>query len=172
MPRVNAALTMRQWPPYGQGSYSAGMTLSDLSSPGSVLVPLEAETKEAAVAALVGALALTAGAEELAAAVLAREAAGSTGIGRGVAIPHARSATLKAPRLAAGLTAKPLDFAAADGRPVTLVFLLAVPEADPKSHLKALAALSRLAQDAKRLRALMRAPSPREFLAELSQVNL
>ena len=148
------------------------MTLAELLSPGSVVVPLEAETREAAVEILVAAMGLASGATELALAVLAREAVGSTGIGRGVAIPHARSARLKAPRLAVGLTAKPLDFAAADGLPVTLIFLLAVPEADPKSHLKTLAALSRLVCDAKRLRGLLKAESSQALSAELSRVEI
>ena len=149
------------------------MTLSDLLKPEAVLVPLSAESREAAIAALVEALRLNGGpaaAESLRAAVLAREAAGSTGLGNGVAIPHARSAALAAPRLAVGRTSKPIDFKAADGKPVSLVFLLAVPEADPKSHLKALAALSRVASDKKLLKSLGKAATAAELFPLLAPV--
>lgn len=149
----------------------AEMTLSDLLSPASVLVPLEASTREAAVESLVAALDWNGAPDDRSAlrdAVLARELCGSTGIGAGVAIPHARTAKLKAPRLAVGRAAKPLDFKSADGQPVSLVFLLAVPESDPRSHLKVLAALSRLACDKKLLKALNKTSSPEELFGLVS----
>jgi mannitol/fructose-specific phosphotransferase system IIA component (Ntr-type) len=147
------------------------MTFADILSPASVLAPLDAATREDAVERLVEALGCSAGAADalrLRDAVLARELAGSTGIGAGVAIPHARTPGLKAPRLAVGRAERPLDFKSADGQPVTLVFLLAVPESDPKSHLKVLAALSRLAGDKKLLRALHKADGAAGLFAALS----
>lgn len=147
--------------------------LSDLLSPESVLVPLAADGPSGAVRALVESLPLEAdGRPELAAAVLERERAGSTGIGNGVAIPHARSSRLAAPRLAVGLAARPLDFKAADGKPVNLVFLLAVPDSAPKSHLKTLAALSRLAMDQKLLRQLQKSSTPAELFSLLAPRTL
>jgi len=147
------------------------MTFADLLHPDSVLVPLQAADCDAAIALLVDVLRLPGGPADrapLKAAMLAREAAGSTAIGNGVAIPHARSPNISAPLLAAGLSAQPIDFRSADGKPVTLVFLLAVPAADPKSHLEVLAALSRLAQDKKLLRRLNKAASLDEFRAILA----
>jgi fructose PTS system EIIBC or EIIC component len=149
------------------------MTFANLLHPDSVLVPLRAEDRDAAISLLVDVLHLPegpAGRAPLKAALLAREAAGSTGIGNGVAIPHARSLKISAPLLAAGLAAQPIDFKAADGKPVTLVFLLAVPAADPKSHLAVLAALSRMALDKKLLRRLNKAASPDEFHAILAEI--
>ncbi|MDE2490332.1 MAG: PTS sugar transporter subunit IIA [Elusimicrobia bacterium] len=136
-------------------------TLADLLGPKSVLVPLKTATLADAVSQLVGALPLDAPEDRAAlkAAVLAREAAGSTGIGAGVAIPHARWAKALRPLMAAGLSERPIDFKSADGRPVSLVFLLAVPIADYAAHLKALAAVSRLAADKTLLRRLLKAPS-------------
>lgn len=142
--------------------------LSDLLRPESVLVPLPADGPARAVEVLADALLFDSpadpkGKQELIAAVLERERAGSTGIGNGVAIPHARSPRLTAPRLAVGLAPRPLDFKAADGKPVALIFLLAVPDSAPKSHLKTLAALSRIAMDQKLHRQLLKASSPKEL---------
>jgi fructose-specific phosphotransferase system IIA component len=148
--------------------------LADLLHPQSVLVPLVAADRQAAIEALVSALPFDRAdnpedRQELIAAVLAREQAGSTGIGEGVAIPHARSAKLSSPRLSVGLSERPIDFNAADGKPVTLIFLLAVPVAAPKSHLKALAALSRVVMDKKLLRQLTKANSAEDLYALLAE---
>ncbi len=151
------------------------MPLADILPPASVIVPLEAVDLETAVTLLVEALALSGSApdrEELRQAVLAREKAGSTGIGKGIAIPHARTRRTAKPTLAAGRLERPIDFAAADAQPVSLVFLLAVPESDPRSHLKALAALSRMAADAKLLKALNRAATPEDLLRLLGPLPL
>ena len=140
-------------------------TLADLLRVESILAPMPGSTREKAIAALVAVLPISAAAarEELLAAVLAREAAGSTGIGEGVAIPHARSTCVSAPLLAIGRAAAPIDFKSADGLPVTLVFLLAVPAAEPSFHLKTLAAISRIAADKELLRQLNAAPDPRRL---------
>ena len=151
--------------------------LADLLHPQSVLVPLVASGRDEAIAALVDAIPFVDGVgekgrRELAGAALAREKAGSTGIGDGVAIPHARSSGLTAPRLSVGLSARPIDFRAADGKPVTLAFFLAVPQADPKSHLKTLAALSRAALDKKLLRRMTKAGTPEELYGLLADWSI
>ena len=151
------------------------MVLSELLAPESAIVHLVASDREAAIIRLIEALKLPGTLEDrdsLLSAVLAREKAGSTGIGKGVAIPHARTPKLAKPRLAAGRLDKPIDFESADARPVSMIFLLAVPESDPRSHLKALAALSRMASDAKLLKSLNRASSAQELVALLSSVPL
>lgn len=76
-----------------------------------------------------------------------REALGSTGFGRGVAIPHARVPELKRPVAAFLKLARPIDFAAVDRAPVTFVFGLISPEQSGVAHLHALAAISRLMRD-------------------------
>jgi len=127
-------------------------------------------TREKAITALVAVLPIAdlAAREELLAAVLAREAAGSTGIGEGVAIPHARSLRVAAPMLAIGRAAAPIDFKSADGMPVSLVFLLAVPAAEPSFHLKTLAAISRIAADKELMRQLNGATDPRQLFELIS----
>lgn len=76
-------------------------------------------------------------------ALLERERLGTTGVGHGVALPHARLADLKK-IYCAFLKTKPLDFEAVDAKNVDLVFLLLVPEDAGADHLKALARLSKL----------------------------
>jgi len=76
-----------------------------------------------------------------------RERLGSTGFGRGVAIPHARIAGISRPVAALLKLRQPADFAAADGLPVDLVFGLLSPENSGATHLHALAAISRLVRD-------------------------
>lgn len=78
-----------------------------------------------------------------------REKLGSTGFGRGVAIPHARIANLNRPVAAFLRLGTPVAFDAADGMPVDLVFGLLSPEAAGAAHLHALAAISRMMRDEK-----------------------
>jgi PTS system nitrogen regulatory IIA component len=83
------------------------------------------------------------GASEIEAALLAREQLGSTGLGNGFALPHAR---LEGLGRFVGLfvrTAKPLGFDAIDGKPVQLIFVLLAPGDESNTHVAALAAISR-----------------------------
>jgi len=77
-------------------------------------------------------------------AILQREQLGSTAIGRGVAIPHAKATAAKEFMAAFGRSTGGIAFAAIDGEPVHLVFLLASPPDSQRAHLKALAHISRL----------------------------
>ncbi|WP_226016306.1 PTS sugar transporter subunit IIA [Novosphingobium sp. FKTRR1] len=76
-----------------------------------------------------------------------REALGSTGFGRGVAIPHARIEGLARPVAVFFRLQNPVEFAAADGMPVDCVFGLLSPDHAGAIHLQALAAISRLMRD-------------------------
>lgn len=108
--------------------------------PEHVTVGLHAETKEAAVRELAALLAasgaLTAPkAEALWLEVLAREGEGTTGIGGGVAVPHAKTQLVKSLVVAVGVSAKGLDFVSVDGDPVHVVFLIAAPPAASAEYL-------------------------------------
>ncbi len=87
-----------------------------------------------------------------------REALGSTGFGRGVAIPHCRNANVSRPTLTLLKMEQAVDFKSADAIPVTLVFGLVSPVSAGATHLHALAAISRLARDEMMLTALNDAP--------------
>ena len=97
-----------------------------------------------------------------------REALGSTGFGRGVAIPHCRSKDVKRPTLALLKLEQPVDFAAADAVPVSLIFGLVSPENAGATHLHALAAISRFSRDEAMLQALVDAPDAEAMFALLT----
>ena len=92
-------------------------------------------------------------------ALIERERLGTTGIGRGVALPHTRLSSLKR-IFCAFVRTKPVDFESVDDKPVDLVFLLLVPEEAGADHLKALARLSRLLRDEGVAAALRQAKDP------------
>jgi len=99
-----------------------------------------------------------------------RERLGSTGFGRGVAIPHARMEGLVRPVAALLRLRHPADFASADGLPVDLVFGLLSPENSGATHLHALAAISRLMRDERVHEALSDAPDEAAIYSLLSNV--
>ena len=76
-----------------------------------------------------------------------REALGSTGMGGGVAMPHARLAHITAPRALLARLVSPVDFDAVDGRPVDLVLLLLLPAASTGAALNAMACAARRLRD-------------------------
>ena len=84
------------------------------------------------------------GADRIAAELLKREELGSTGVGGGVAIPHARFAQAKAPFGLLTRLKKPIDYDAVDGKPVDIVSLLLLPEGSGgEQQLGALASIAR-----------------------------
>jgi PTS system nitrogen regulatory IIA component len=95
-------------------------------------------------------------AEEVLDALLEREAAGSTGVGHGVAVPHARLEGLDAMRGVFVRLEQPVAFEAVDDQPVDLLFALFAPKGANSDHLRALARVSRL----------MRQPDLREQLRQ------
>ncbi|MBC2670049.1 PTS sugar transporter subunit IIA [Novosphingobium piscinae] len=99
-----------------------------------------------------------------------RERLGSTGFGRGVAIPHARIEGLARPVAVFFRLATPVAFDAADGLPVDLVFGLLSPDQAGAAHLHALAAISRMMRDERMHQALLEAPGPEALYGLLCNV--
>jgi len=121
----------------------------DLVTPRTVHTGVRAGSKKALLQQLAALAAPVVGGSEarIMEVLLERERLGSTGLGGGVAIPHARLAELKTVQ---GLFAKldpPIDFDAIDRQPVDLVFMLLAPEDAGADHLKALAQISRMFRD-------------------------
>jgi len=135
------------------------MPISDIIGPDNVVVGLRAADKAQLLRELArrAAAALALDQRVILDALLAREALGSTGLGKGFALPHARLDTL--PRYFARFArlARPIDFAAIDERPVDLVILLLTP-AQGSQHLATLAALSRPLRDPAFVQRLRDAP--------------
>lgn len=101
--------------------------------------------------------------------VLAREAQGSTGVGGGVAIPHAKSAGVRRPALAAMTLSEDLEYGSLDGAPVRLLFQIAVPDTDANLHVAVLADLARLLMDEDFCTQLLDTKTPEEFLSVISR---
>ncbi len=103
--------------------------------------------------------------QEVFSRLIGRERLGSTGIGNGVAIPHARSPHCSTPIAGFLKLAEPVDFDAIDGDPVDLVFVLLVPEEADDTHLALLGQVATIMNDAHTRQQLRKADSQRELLA-------
>lgn len=119
------------------------MKLSELLSSKAVIPQLGASTRDEAIGELINAL-VQAGClteqdrPDLYQALIQREANGSTGFGKGVAVPHCQHPAVKQTVLAVGCSRKGLDFNALDKAPVYSVLLLLSPPNDPDRHLQAM----------------------------------
>ena len=103
-------------------------------------------------------------------ALVERERLGTTGIGKGVAIPHARLAGLTE-LYCTFLRIKPVDFESVDSKPVDLVFCLLVPEESGADHLKALARISKLLRNEDICTDLRKAKDIQEVLSIIEQAD-
>ncbi len=123
------------------------MRLSDILKLSHIKVPLVAKNKKEAIGEMVQLLA-DAGevkdAKILLNSVLEREATRTTGIGNGLAIPHGKCAGVDHLVVAIGKPEAPIDFESIDGRPVSLIVMLASPPDQTGPHIQALARISRL----------------------------
>lgn len=96
--------------------------------------------------------------------VLEREAEGSTGIGEGIAIPHAKTEAVKAPGLASMIVRGGVDYESLDDEPAYLFFLIAAPAGGENVHLEVLSRLSRMLMDETFQERLKKAATPEEYL--------
>ena len=92
-------------------------------------------------------------------ALMAREAQSSTGIGEGIAIPHAKTKYVKEPALAMGRKMSGIDYQSLDDEPATLFFMIAAPDGANNTHIETLARLSQLLLDDDFKAALEKAPT-------------
>jgi PTS system fructose-specific IIA component/PTS system nitrogen regulatory IIA component len=118
----------------------------------SIKVDLDATSKEGVIRELVNALIssgmLTAEQEEpIVQAIMKREELGSTGIGRGIAVPHTKHSSVSQPVGTVGISRGGVDFQSLDGEKVQLFFLLISPPDRPGDHLRALENISKQLQD-------------------------
>ncbi|HEY5972007.1 MAG TPA: PTS sugar transporter subunit IIA [Pseudoxanthomonas sp.] len=129
---------------------------------------LQAADRDAVLEAAAGLLAChEAGAEDLRTSLQARERLGSTAIGHGIALPHGRLPTLEAPRGALLRLEPAIDFDAADGEAVDLVFAMAVPDHYTHQHLMLLSELAERFSDERFRNALRSAPDAQAMRALL-----
>ena len=148
------------------------MKLTEYLTPATIQVPLVATDKMQAITKMVEmivAQGLARNREELLAAVLERESQRTTGIGRGFAIPHAKSDSVAKLVLAFGRLAEPIDFASIDGQPVSLLAMLVSPTHATTLHIQALARLSRMVTNEAILDSLLSAQSADAFYKVIAE---
>lgn len=104
-------------------------------------------------------------------ALLAREQLGSTGVGSGVAVPHARTPSLDRMRAVFVGLETPVDFGSVDGQPVDLLFALLAPEDAGPEHLQAFARVARLLRRSELRLQLRQARTPDAIYALLAQTE-
>ena len=148
------------------------MKILDFLKPSSVLIDVTATTKKALLEELVGLLVKDGrvqNAQTAVEALLEREKLGSTGIGQGIAIPHAKTDQVAGVVAAFGLSRRGVQFNSLDGEPVHIFFVLMSPPDAPGLHVKALARISRLLKDKFFRQSLREAKSAEDVLKIISE---
>src|ERR1700722_12617434 len=152
------------------------MRMSDFVVREAIVPGLSATSKEGVIRSMVAALANAgqfrgADQEDIVRAILKRELLGSTGIGRGVAIPHTKHASVD--RLVGTVAVAPagVAFESLDGEPVYIFVLLISPQDRPGDHLRALENVSRCLRDDAFVRSLRNAGSREEISALLDRID-
>jgi mannitol/fructose-specific phosphotransferase system IIA component (Ntr-type) len=148
------------------------MKLMDYTTPGGFLPRLESDSLAGAVSCLVNQLVDNGNVESvenLVQEVMRRENEGSTAIGGGLVIPHARFSGVSEVRIAVATLADPVVLPSEDGRPVDIVILLVGPEGDPRQMLRVLARLARLVRQEIFLQGLREAETPADLQAAFAE---
>lgn len=148
------------------------MRLIELIDETSIELNMSASDREAVIESLVDRLASAGriqGRDSVLQSVLERERALSTGVGQGVAVPHATVEDLPHAVVAFGRHSKGVEFGALDEQPVDLIFLLLAPSEEISLHLKLLSRVSRLCNKPEFREALRGAESPAHVTSTIEQ---
>lgn len=122
------------------------MEVNEFINQNLIKMNLESTNKEAVIKEMIDIMAenqIITDKNEVIKKAMEREAKGTTGVGKGVAIPHVKSKAVKKPAVAFGRSKKGIDYGSMDEKPSYLFFLITVPEKSHDEHLKLLAQLSR-----------------------------
>ncbi|KAF1298625.1 PTS fructose transporter subunit IIC [Enterococcus sp. JM4C] len=141
------------------------MNINDLLIKDAMIMDLQATTKREAIDEMVQKMAdvgRISDSQTYKDGILAREAQTSTGLGDGIAMPHAKNAAVKEATVLFAKSKQGIDYEALDGQPTYLFFMIAAPEGANDTHLQALAALSRLLIDPDFVAKLKEAKTPDE----------
>lgn len=153
---------------------SANIKLSSLLKDNSVELGLKGRSKVEIINELVDIISRTSRVKSrktLSAAIMDREKLGSTAIGNGVAVPHAKIEGIKQTALAFGRSAEGVDFNSLDGAKTHLFFILISPKDDIGAHLKILAKISHLIKDRFMVSLFKNAKSKKELLSIISNLE-
>lgn len=148
------------------------MKITDLLSAETIHLEMTAKGKQEAINELASILA-SAGrltdVEKFKKEIMAREELGSTGVGDGIAIPHAKTDAVKQPSIVFGRSSEGVEYDALDGKPVHLFFMIAATEGANNQHLDTLARLASMLIDSKFKEQLLQAKDKQEVLAIIDQ---
>lgn len=144
------------------------MRITDLMIKETMIMDLQATTKEAAIDELIASLATSGRINDkvlFKEKILKRESESSTGIGGGIAMPHAKTTAVNEPTVVFAKSTRGVAYESLDGEPAHLFFMIAAPEGAANTHLRTLAALSKLLIDSDFIEKLMNTTSPDEVSA-------
>jgi PTS system nitrogen regulatory IIA component len=149
------------------------MKLVEFFSPDEIDLELDADEKEGALRELVGLLSVNEKSEELFRLLKKRENLGSTGIGKGVAIPHCRSLVVDRLRVVYGRKPAGLDFEAVDGKTVHHLFLIVAPPVEiSNQYLPVLGKIAQFCKNPKNLARLDEIENQEQFFEVLEQADV
>ena len=150
------------------------MKITELLSKNTILLNIEGNQKEETIDQLVEVL-FKAGKisdrSEFKAAILKREEQSTTGIGDGIAIPHAKTKVVNEAAIVFGKSAAGVNYESLDGKPAHLFFMIAAPEGANNTHLEALARLSGLLMKAEVRYELLKATTPEEIIDTINRYD-
>lgn len=152
------------------------MNLLDFVDPKAIVPNLVVSSKEDAIRKMVESLKDSGSVSEsdeesIVAAILKREELGSTGIGKGVAVPHTKHPSVEKLIATIALSEDGVDFASLDGEPVHILFLLVSPPDRPGDHLRALENISRHLKKETFCNFLRQAKTPEEVIDLLQEAD-
>ena len=152
------------------------MKFTDFVSREAIIADLAADDKEGVIREMAAGLSRTGGLadaqlDSIVKAILKREELGSTGIGRGVAVPHTKHPSVERLIGAVAVSREGVDFNSLDGEKVHLVFLLISPPDRPGDHLRALENISRQLRDDTFCKFLKQSKSAEDVLLLLEEAD-
>jgi len=150
------------------------MKLTDFITPEHVKIRLESGNKEEIIEELVSLLVDTSDvsdADTIFEAVMGREREGSTGLEKGVAIPHAKSDAVKSLSIVIGISREGVDFEAQDGKPSHLFFLMVAPTSESGPHVQAIAKIVKMIKLDKFRKRLLDAKKPGDVVDAIARVE-
>jgi len=143
------------------------MALVELITEDVVKVPLFSTTKTAAIEELIKILVDAGKIKDLQVAftaIMERENKGSTGLEKGIAVPHAKCSQVKTLTVAVGISPGGIDFSSMDGKPSHIFFLLLAPPDQSGPHIQALSEIAKITRSEALLRTIKNAISPSEVV--------
>lgn len=150
------------------------MRITELLTKDTIAMDLSASDKNGVIDELVNQLDKAGKLSDVASfkeAIHNRESQSTTGIGEGIAIPHAKVAAVKSPAIAFGKSKEGVDYQSLDMQPAHLFFMIAAPEGGAQTHLDALAKLSGILMDENVREKLINAESPEKVLQIIDEAD-